>query len=235
MAREQSPVDFVSIFNQRFAEERALPDSAAREVALCCADIQVDMIKKRVPAVVFVASRQSGFYHRDAIRGLWIEPTNTLEIGTYPHWQLEAKAKSFFSNNGLRFGKVASSSVFEDGEAKRHLVLDATASLYAERDLKQNRAESEEFWVGLARDYQLSSVLSDSGTRNWNTGEQLRFADSDLIGKLREEEYLLKFAQERQMTNFQWLRFRSLALGARDAKVPIVYTNLADEIVAQDK
>lgn len=198
-----------------------------------CSDIKVDLIRKRVPAVVFVASKSEFIYHDTAIVGLWVEPTDTLETGTYPHWQLEERMNLFVRPLGVHFAKVSSASVFIDGDNQKHLVLDTVGTARAKEEKRDRQADSEEFWVGLAREYNLASVLGDSGMRNWK-GEQARFADSDLLGRLREEDSIFSFAKEKGMTNTQWLRFRMRFLSAKEAGIALPYDRLAQEIINQD-
>jgi hypothetical protein len=143
---------------------------------------------------------------------------------------LEDGIRKFIGRYGLKFAKVSSAVTFVDGEDKRHLLLDAVGTYAAKEERKYDKDGSQEFWLGLAKDYGLTAVLGDWQMRNFRTNEPIRFADSELLGKLREEDYLFSFAKEHQMTNSQFLRFRTLAMSANNAGISTNYETLAQKV-----
>jgi hypothetical protein len=234
MSREQSPVDFVNIFNQRMQAVVPYPPQTAREIALLSSEVELDLIRKKLPAVVFVATQENRIWHTSAIKGIWVEPADSLKSRHRPHGEVVERMKKVFEINNLTGGKVSSALVFEDGKGDRHLVLDFEGSLEVDDEREHNKKAFEDLWVGLAREYRLSSIAGPKPIYI-DEEDRFKFVTSDLIGKLREEEYILSFATERQMTNFQWLRFRALALGAKKSGISVVYSELANDIILQDK
>ena len=230
--------DFKALFNKRLANIPSLAseDRKIDKYLLEEAHGKINGVKRIAYCFVFAVNS----INSEASEGMGLllqDPNKDLDYsfqdGT-PHWRLNEELTKIFKNSSSNFTKKASAAILEDNEGKRHLLLEN--SRRAKYSLKDEALERKH-WEKLFETYEISTVVADVGPIAYLIPErykaisgQVLFINDDALGRKRENDYINSFAIKYNMTNIQWLRFRSLVNSANAAKISTNYDNLAEGI-----
>jgi len=228
---EQPKPNFVGLFNQRLAAIPPLPSHDQYEIPLLrdYALPDTKRVVKALPAIVFITGKTNPIYHAEADFDIWIEDPSELDRSYYPHGQLTESMKSYVRQHSrLHPARVSSAELFERENNERILVLDI-------KDGRQSKENMDEFedeklqWAAMARRYHITNIYGDFPQYGTKYGEVARVLTADVVGKIREDEFLRGYAQRNTMTNTEWMRFRTRALTAKASGVSVTYDNLVKE------
>lgn len=178
----------------------------------------------------------------------------------YIHDDVREELKKFLEASNLdpEISSYATSAyIIEDDEDKLYLFFNGAVAEYRKNDVKygyefgyKNIKKYEELMqrYGIEKmigQFDETKTEGDTTTFGWKMENIL---DKDIIGRIRENEYLVKFSKKYKMTNTQFMRFRvraiegkKAALGDKEAArkgvsfLDIDLDNLAKEVVAQSE
>lgn len=174
--------------------------------------------------------------HARALKGLWIENPDDIENKDFPHSELDRSFEQFLKRNNLLGFRVASCTIIQDKEDKRYLLLDPRGIIKVNSELRRSLSKIESYWTQLAVDYRIEAIIGEYKRENaMDNPDHIKIIDSDLIGRLREAQYLLSIAQRYKMTISQYLRLRILSERFMIVKEAIIYERLAKDIVNLDQ
>lgn len=231
-------VDFVGIFHQRL---RAIPPFPQQEWAAEAWDFQevgITGIKRKAVGVLFDDAINTIQF--PASSDLWIEdPRGLINRGSL-HSQVVQRLEEFAAKRNIHIGPAPESYyLIQDDKDDVYLVVNGKTEENF-RDVYDN-AGLRERYVGLMERYGIKQLIGDGLSedkdqygRNKSTDERAFVVDLDLIYRLRQNAYFVGIAKKYGMTNLQLMRFRAIALGAREAGQLIWDDQLAREIVSQD-
>lgn len=204
--------------------------------------IGITQAKFRAPTCIFIYNPDQ---HPEFPRyELWVKDPKTLIERYQPHWEVREELDEFARQNNFTTDNIPLSGyVLQDDKDKLHLTVDP----YTAKDLG-SRFTSDDWlrksWTRLVEAYGISTIFGnipftntfekDGMIHSTNDVIVTKVVDQDLIGQIREDNFLGEIAIRNQMTNSQYLRLQLLTSGARDAKIPVVYENIAKEIIADD-
>ncbi len=214
-------LDFRRIFYDKLA---SLPvyesEQEMKDAAYGYEGVGIMKIKKQGPALIFVCSNDEG---PDWNYQIWLE--NPVDIGDhrYPHTEVEDKLTKYLQGINLEIKIQLSAFVLQDDKDRIYIVLDSIPASRIKEDMESQYSEiGRNSWIRFLDQYHIERIVGNfphkydepdgSPVYDWNTE---RLVDSDIISEIKDDNYLYGFAEEHQMTNTQWLRFRRLAKSLR--------------------
>lgn len=222
-------IDFKQIFLQRLSKIEPFSEEEGKDEAYFFAQAGIEQVKKRAVALVF-PSKNEGIDYFDRPLDLWIEDYKDIGDKDYPHYQAVEKLERFLLDNeyneyigGLN---MRSAYVIQDVKNRIFLLFDEGPAEIPKGDLE---FEYGERWVKLIEKYNLENILGD-----YSDDFMVTPIGGDIVGKIREDNFLRNFAEKYQMTNFQFMRFRTFILSAKKSNTSINYDSVAKEIIAED-
>lgn len=211
-----------------------------------------------MPALVFFLKEEDLEWTDFDNQDLWIEDPSTCHSSRYPHEYLRYRLKNFVETNGREVACDSPVYVLQDISDWLYLWLDAVPTRTFKTDLKDEFSRSS--WIHLFDRYGLKMIIGNFSYQPLSTSLEITRHRSgvvlsdeqvkDLIGKERTNNFIYSFAQRYQMSNYQYLRFRLLALGLEEARLnsaklnnveiyeqlafSLPYDQLAQEIIEAD-
>ena len=240
-------VNFKQIFDEKLQSIAPLSEQESEWESEGFQDLGIKKIKRKVPAVIFRKSFKSKLQ-------LWT--TNPKNIKSrYPHDDIREELEKFLEANRLNpeIGSNASSAyIIQDNENKLYLFFDGITAEGRKRETEYGY-DSVKKYEDLMQQYGIEKMMGQfsetkkKGNTTSDGWKMENILDKDIIGRIRENEYLVKFAEKYQMTNNQFMRFRLRAIAGREAALKdkegaskgisylIDLDDLAKEVIAQDK
>jgi hypothetical protein len=252
--KEVAPkVNFKQLFDAKLESIAPLSEQDSEWESEGFQDLGIKKIKRKVPAVII---RFSG--DKKPLQ-LWAtDPKNTTSVN-YIHDDVREELKKFLETSNLNpeiSSNASSAYVIQDDEDKLYLFFDGVVAEGRKSDVEfgyEFGSSHIKKYEELMKRYGIEKMMGqfhetktegDTTSYGWKMENIL---DKDIIGRIRENEYLVTFAQKYQMTNNQFMRFRLRAIAGREATLRdkeatkrgvsylIDLDDLAKEIIAQDK
>lgn len=230
-------------FHRRLTAITQLTSQAGRDEAWRLNGIGITQVKFRAPVCVYSFESEKHFdYPRLEI---WVEDPKNITDHRQPHWEARDHLGDFAKAKGFNFGQLpVSGYIFQDNSNRLLLSVDH----YTAQDLAKG-IQSDEWkrkgWSNLIENYGLAMIFGnipydevyqkDGFTHSVHGVTVTNVLDYDLVGQIREDNFLRDFARRYQMTNWQFMRFRLLTSGAKDAKISTNYEQLVQELLAEDE
>ncbi|HUD45157.1 MAG TPA: hypothetical protein VMR41_06440 [Patescibacteria group bacterium] len=218
--------NFVQVFSERMAEIPHFPEEFQRSAALVRVIPDTERVVRRVPTIVFISDTSNWLSLDDLDYHLWVEDPKSLDSAHYPHDQMEDRLRAYGSKWKLYCSSLASADLFENEKGERRLILDTKTGFQNQENIDRSEKIRQQ-WGLLARRYKLAGIYGDY--YDYRTGEKTTIVGSDIVGQIREDEFLRGYAQRYGMTNFEWMRFRTRAFTAKEGQVSVKYDQLAQE------
>lgn len=246
-------INFRKIFAEKIESIEPLSEQDSEWESAGFQDLGIKKIKRKIPAVIF-----RGFSGNKL--QLWAtDPKNTTQVN-YIHDDVREELEKFLEASNLDpeiSSNATSAYIIQDDEDKLYLFFDGVVAEYRKEDVSfgyDYGVESLKKYEELMKRYGIEKMMGqfnetktegDTKTLGWKMENIL---DKDIIGRIRENEYLVKFAKKYGMNNTQFMRFRvraiegrKAALGDREAAekgisyLDVDLDNLAKEIMAQSE
>lgn len=193
-------------------------------------DIGIAQVKRLVPSLVF--SIQSDL---PTSLDMYLEDPGNIAGEDYPHWAMENKLTDMLRKNGyaLKHDRLllkTSCFIVQDVGDRLFLLLDPIPTGEIKNRIESNL--TKQVWFMLVEKYNLDKIVGSTGPA-WMgiDGDKEIILEKDIIGKIREDDYMQSFADKYGMTNFQFTRFRIRILSAIDAGIPVDYDTIARESI----
>lgn len=244
-------IDFRQIFNTKLESIAPLSEQDSEWESADFQDLGIKKVKRKIAAVIF------GFSVNKL--QLWItDPKNTES--NYIHDDVKVELGKFLETNNskMKIGLTGSAYIIQNGEGKLYLFFDGVVAEGRKNDVDfgyDYGIESLKKYEELMQRYgiekmigQFSEVTTKGDTTTYGY-KMMNILNKDIIGRIRENEYLVGFAKKYGMTNNQFMRFRIRAIAGREATLTdkdkeitkrgfrylVNLDDLAKEVIAQDK
>lgn len=235
MSIEVPPIDFVRIFNQRLEDVKPVDEAIGRRIARTVSDVDIDLLRKRVPVIVFMIGKGNVFDYYESAKGLWMEPPDTLPKGHFTHNFITEKFDAFMKTFSLSGEKFSSGSLVVDGEDKRYLVLDSLGGVKAVEEREENPRGFLNIWTSIIEDYGIEALVLDWMTDSSNKeGGPIKILTSDMLWRERAGLIVGEIAQQHKMTASQFLRFWLLTVDDKERKQQGTWDKIAEQVTAYE-
>lgn len=246
LEREQR--HFKELFLKRLQDIEPFSKEDGENEAYSLRPLGISTIRLQAPVVIFALAK-SPEYLDDGPYQLWIEDIKRVSDKSYPHYELEAQLESYLDDNKILKSNPrpsrGSAYVIESDQGQLYLtvssIIASSLSCRLQCEVEQYVEGQKQFakFVPLIGEYGLTNIIGTfsldikDGNLTLFTSYQKFLLEADLIGKIRENNYIYSFAEKYQMTYFQFLRFRSLVLACKESSTAIVYDKSAQEIAKE--
>ena len=247
-------IDFRKIFAEKIESITPLSEQDSEWESADFQDLGIKKIKRKIPAVIV---RFSG---NNKKLQLWITDPKDTTTANYIHDDVREELGKFLEANKLNpeISKNATSAyVIQDEEGRLYLFFNGITAEGKKFDvemgynygldyLKKHEELMQRYGIEkMIGQFDETITKGDTTSYGWKMENIL---DKDIIGRIRENEYLVKYAQKYKMTNIQFMRFRLRAIEGRKAALgnkeaaekgisylDVDLDNLAKEILAQSE
>ena len=252
--KETKPViDFQQIFESKLASIEPLTPQEAEWESRGLEDIGVNSVIRQAPCVILYPDPMKNDAEKNY--DIWVEDAKNCSFD-YPHEDVQETFKKFQKQQGGGIAKPGRSAyVIEDNQKRLYLLFGTKAAEFTKQDL--DYADERKLWEGLMLRYHFSKLIGqfpyqkrwvEDGVDHGEFGSNfVNIFDKDIVGRIRENSYLMHFADKYGMTNTQFMRFRLRAISARDVALSdkesaergtgylLDLDTLAKDVIAQDR
>lgn len=213
---EKNPLDLKKAFEEKLGSIEPLSEREGWWESAGLHEFGIETIKRKAPCILFYDKKDinSGF-------NLWLEDAKECHPD-YPHNDVEKKLRKFLEENKIQLNFMDFSSYFiEDNKEKRYLFFDAITAEWLKSNMKSSKPKIN--MEKLMLNYNIDKIFgkfphSQEDDYSQSTDSNIvNIIGKDAFGSIRENSYLISFAQKYNMTNSQFMRFRLRAIASREA------------------
>jgi hypothetical protein len=246
-------IDFRQVFRAKLESIAPLSEQESKWESPDFQSLGIKKIKRKIPAVIFRKYFEGNMQ-------LWItDHRNTTELN-YIHDDVRVELRKFLEANNLNPEislNASSAYIIQDDKDKLYLFFDGVVAEGRKDDVDFGYdcgIESLKKYEKLMKRYgiekmmgQFNKIKIEGNTTSYGWKME-NILDKDIIGRIRENEYLVSFAKKYKMTNSQFMRFRIRAIAGREAvlltekeivkrgfRYLVNLDDLAKEVIVQDK
>lgn len=214
--------DFRKIFLEKLKKIEPIPEKDRKYKADGLEAIGIKSLKRRAPALLLLNLPKNKEGEREF--GLWITDPSLISDFWQPHFEVEKDLSIFLgiNINDSKFPKYSiGAEILQDDDDKLYLLMNEGPAETLDVSLKNDKLRIR--LLDLLQSYEITRVAGSFPRVHQEVGvsstrEEIKILlDEDLIGKRREDLYLLKFAKEYNMNNTQYMRFRIMVKSITDA------------------
>lgn len=163
---------------------------------------------------------------------LWIEDIESAKMfEKFRHHDVESELEYFLEEHSMPITKIRPTPFYliQDSDDKIYIILEKIGRSIDEQTEKETVVRS--LWLDLQKKYGIEKIFREpeKGVK------EDAYADVDLVGKLREYNYLLAIIKKYDLNDLQSLKLRTLIQRNHDLKRSINYDTLANQIAKQEK
>lgn len=246
-------VDFKKIFNDKLANIAPLSEQEDKGFEKIFKNFEIGKIKKKCPAVIFEGFPENKMQ-------LWIADPKNIVNNNYSHYETRKELKNFLETNKLdptttQLADLA--YIIQDEKEKLFLFFDGQFAEAIKKSIERGKRYDYFFSIkkyeDLMRRYgiekmigQFTELTTTSNGAIINSYKTENILNEDVLGEIRENEYLFSYAKKYNMTKNQFINFRIRAIAGREAALKdkeaaergtsylINLDDLAKEVIAQD-
>lgn len=190
-------------------------------------------VVKEIPAMIFfVPDSGQHDYEGEGHYEMWAVNPAEIKDKFEPHYEVTEKLAKLLDTEMHPFERELKYNLFGgkiivDDNDKLYLLIDEIRAEELESKMKTN----EKRILDLLVRYKINKVVGKFwrtrkiGNDESSGNEYEMVVDEDIIGKRRENTYLLKLARENGLSNSQFMRFRARAISAKEANEKIAKQN----------
>ena len=242
LSSPREPNDLVSVFRHRMTTILPWNGERAQNEARDYKEVGITSVRRLVPALamaVWIAGTPPLDEQGQTPYQLWVAQKQHDRMAEWVHDDLKDECKLLFPGYGLECTPFyIPCYMVEDDTGDYHLMIESER--WSTVLTSELRSDSRSVWMDLASRYSISTIFGQFA-EEWGEGKPTIYVPrtrlimgSDILGRIRERNFLLSIAAKYRMTNFQYLRFRILVTQLFSAGVATNYHTLAEQIVASD-
>jgi len=218
--KEKRPkLDFKQIFQEKLESITPLSDEDSEWEAVDFRNLGIKIIKRKAPAIIFSFPKNK--------EQLWATDPKNIK-SNYPHDKVRAELENFLKTNHYKPGIISyatSAYIMQDDKNKLYLFFDGPTAERKKEEADRGYYDGVKKYDDLIQRYgiekmigQFPEITTEGDTTTYGY-KMVPILDRDIIGKIRENDYLRSFAKKYGMSISQFMRFRIRAISAREAAI----------------
>lgn len=225
----KDPYGFVNLFHQRLEQTKPLENVERGYFR----EIGIDKVLREEYVIVFEVEQEKE--RRPRPLHLWVRGPNTPTVRFITgavHYNLVEEAQNHAPSGVTVSNYPAAAMVLQDNKGNIYLVADQMS------EARFNLVDSYR-WANLASSYGIAAIVKVIRKEEISEMRPIRWSkyvietEYDYLGVTRERRYLESYARRYEMTNSQYLRFKSLAKAFMQNSERYGLDRLAQDIISE--